>query len=251
MAHLGSSNKFYFDKELNRWVDPMEGGDQSDSTGSNRSVSRGGDGQLHQQEGDFVSPSGRKRGTSKHRPMALALPPTDAELGPSPPPTLTPGSRSLSPSMEMLINNVLQPPANVTMALAMKGSSSPKNGGKEKRRENSGDSAKASRETEMPTPSDRPPGWAHRQRARRDAARLASAASTGGDTNDLSSPFASPDLDRSTSMEGAPSMPPKGSKTKKKKRNRFALSKSKSKKLGVRSRYVDTFQSNAFGGAVE
>ena len=51
--------------------------------------------------------------------------------------------------------------------------------------------------------------------------------------------------------QGTPSMPQKRSKAKKEKRNRFALSKSKSKKLGVRSRYVDTFQSHTFGAGAE
>jgi hypothetical protein len=211
VAHLGESNRFYYDEELKKWIDPQYkngGGGGEDQEGSgeivegtlhNGTITNRGSGSLLQ------SPSGNKR-NRRNRPridLTNNLPPSDAMLGPTPPPSVTPrhsSTRSNSPSLEQLAFResfrATSPPAEVAMALAMV--NSPKSGSNNLRKK---DYQKNSQHNS--TPEDRPPGWTQHVTSQRDALK-------------------SPPNDAG------------------KKRNRFKMSQRKQGKL--RSRYVDTFE---------
>ena len=211
VAHLGESNRFYYDEELKKWIDPQYkngagGGEDQAGSGEivegtlhNGTITNRGSGSLLQ------SPSGNKR-NRRNRPridLTNNLPPSDAMLGPTPPPSVTPrhsSTRSNSPSLEQLAFResfrATSPPAEVAMALAMV--NSPKSGSNNLRKK---DYQKNSQHNS--TPEDRPPGWTQHVTSQRDALK-------------------SPPNDAG------------------KKRNRFKMSQRKQGKL--RSRYVDTFE---------
>jgi ankyrin repeat protein len=149
VAHLGESNRFYYDEELKRWVDPNE--DMKNKNNGNDSEDRGKTDSIA--DPLVQSPSGRrKRGRSSKRPGRIELPPSDAMLGPTPPPSVTPrhgggssSTRSHSPSLEQLAFRATSPPAEVAMALAM---ANVDNG----------------THPHSSTPEDRPPGWSQRDK---------------------------------------------------------------------------------------
>ena len=108
VANLGNDNKYVYDKEKQMWISENENDDD-----------RKGQDTL------LKTPESKKRQKRKGgRPGAITLPPTDAELGPTPPPSVSPrtakGGRK-SPSF----NSVLVPPPAVALALAMGKSNSP------------------------------------------------------------------------------------------------------------------------------
>ena len=154
VAHLGESNRFYYDDTLKRWIDPKEENNEEDvngNSGNNTGEKSNGDRSMNNSLVQSPSGKGRKK---KRRPGKIELPPSDAMLGPTPPPSVTPrhgggssSTRSHSPSLEQLAFRATSPPAEVAMALAMA---------------NVGDSGKSNPHTS--TPEDRPPGWSQREK---------------------------------------------------------------------------------------
>ena len=110
VANLGNENKYVYNKELKMWV--TESGDSSDSDQHdlpNRSK------QLLK-----TPESGKRKKKSRNgRPMPIALPPTDAELGPTPPPSVSPRTAKGNGRKSPNFNSVLVPPPEVALALAM------------------------------------------------------------------------------------------------------------------------------------
>ena len=103
VANLGRENKFVYDEKSKMWVNSKSSSNES----SPEAVS------------SPVTPTKKDR----RRPSALVLPPTDADLGPTPPPSVSPRSKSRSGSPSF--KSVMYPSPEVALALAMGKSKSP------------------------------------------------------------------------------------------------------------------------------
>ena len=95
VANLGNESKFVYDKEKKMWVNSLSG-----------------------EKAGPVSPRTPKR---NRRPFPIDLPPTDEQLGPTPPSSISPRTARRSNSSSPSFKSMLVPPPGVALALAMGG----------------------------------------------------------------------------------------------------------------------------------
>lgn len=244
VANLGNDNKYVYDKEKQMWVSENEKDD--DPKG---------------QDMLLKTPESKKRRKRKGgRPSAITLPPTDAELGPTPPPSVSPRTAKggkKSPSF----NSVLVPPPAVALALAMGKSksnsprsspvSSPRESGANRREQNS---------LLLPSTHQSGPKGTNNEgvsptkvnRSQSDGLLDSSFHSLGsvgeGQTDTLAS-----NRSQTPEMYGkhkSKANADAGASPQGQKRNRFSLSKRRGPNH-LRSRYVNTFSNNSDGPSAD
>jgi len=246
VANLGNENKYVYDKELQMWV--TENGLPSNV------ISDAAHDNLPTQSKQLLKTpeSARRKQRNNKRPMSIILPPTDAELGPTPPPSVSPraakGGRK-SPSF----NSVLVPPPEVALALAMgknKSKSprpSPRNSPRaspiisRRNGDNKGDTISPSLNlNEMPQSSK---GMSPKKTGRSQSDGMLNSTFQSLEGEDML------DVSSNTVRSQTPDIYNHGKKNadhnspQQKKRNRFSMSTRRGPNH-LRSRYVDTFSSD-------